>query len=78
LLAAIGVVLAAGYILWMIQRVFFGPVLEKFKGVKDADKLEMVYMFVFVGLILLIGIYPSILTNVINIGISPLARIFIP
>ncbi|MBP1707992.1 MAG: nuoM, partial [Chloroflexi bacterium] len=78
LLAAVGVVLAAGYILWMLQRVFFGPAQEKFGGVKDADKLEMVYMFVFVGLILAIGIYPSILTDIINSGITPLARIFIP
>jgi NADH-quinone oxidoreductase subunit M len=76
LLGAAGVVLAAGYILWMIQRVFFGPALEKFSAVKDADKLEMVYMFVFVGLILLVGIYPSVLTNVINMGIIPVAHLF--
>ena len=30
ILAVIGVVLAAGYILWMLQRVFYGPVLEQF------------------------------------------------
>jgi NADH-quinone oxidoreductase subunit M len=76
LLGAAGVVLAAGYILWMIQRVFFGPALDKFKGVKDADKLEMVYMFVLAGLVLLVGIYPAILTNVINLGITPLAHMF--
>jgi NADH-quinone oxidoreductase subunit M len=78
LLSAIGVVLAAGYILWMIQRVFFGPALDKFKAVKDADKLEMVYMTVFVGLILLVGIYPSILTDIFNMGIQPVARLFGP
>jgi NADH-quinone oxidoreductase subunit M len=76
LLGAAGVVLAAGYILWMVQRVFFGPALQKFNGVKDADKLEMVYMFVFVGLILLVGIYPAVLTNVINMGIIPVAHLF--
>jgi NADH-quinone oxidoreductase subunit M len=76
LVGVIGVVMAAGYILWMLQRVFFGPALEKFNGVKDADKVEMVFMFVFVGLILLVGIYPSVLTNVINMGISPLASLF--
>jgi NADH-quinone oxidoreductase subunit M len=74
LLSAVGVVLAAGYILWMIQRAFFGPALDRFNFVKDADKLEMVYMFTFVGLILLIGVYPSILTNVINLGITPLLK----
>ena len=77
LLAAFGVVLAAGYILWMIQRVFFGPVQEKFNGVKDADNLEKVYMFIFVGLILLVGIYPAVLTDVFNSGILPVAQIFL-
>jgi len=72
LLAVIGVVLAAGYILWMIQRVFYGPVLEQYNGVKDADVLERVYMFAFVALIMLIGIYPAILTDIIKLGISPI------
>lgn len=78
LISLLGIALAAGYILWMIQRVFYGPVLEKFDGVKDANKLEMVYMFGFVGLILLVGIYPSVLTDVMNMGISPLTNLFIP
>ena len=77
-ISAIGVVLAAAYILWMIQRVFFGPALEKFQKVKDADKLEMIYMVVFVALILLVGIFPSVLTDIYNMGIEPLSKLFIP
>jgi len=69
ILAVVGIVLAAGYILWMLQRVFYGPVLEKFNGVKDADNLEKVYMFVFIAVIMLVGIYPAILTDVIKLGI---------
>ncbi|HEY32702.1 MAG TPA: NADH-quinone oxidoreductase subunit M [Dehalococcoidia bacterium] len=75
LLAAVGVVLAAGYILWMLQRTFYGPVLEQYNGVKDADKLEKVYMFAFVVLILLVGICPFILTDVIQLGVSPIASL---
>ncbi len=78
LISAIGVVLAAGYILWMIQRVFFGPALEKFNSVKDADKLEMVYMVIFVALILVVGIFPSILTDIYNMGITPISNLFVP
>jgi len=72
ILAVIGVVLAAGYILWMLQRAFYGPVLEQYNGVKDADILERVYMFAFVALIMLVGIYPAILTDIIKLGISPI------
>ncbi|MFC1991232.1 NuoM family protein [Chloroflexota bacterium] len=73
ILAVIGVVLAAGYILWMIQRVFYGPVKDEFNAVKDADTLERVYMFAFVALIMLVGIYPAILTDIIKLGVLPLA-----
>ena len=75
LLTVLGVVLAAGYILWMLQRTFYGPVLEQYNGVKDADGLEKVYMFAFVALIMLVGIYPAILTDVIKLGISPIVSL---
>ena len=76
ILAVIGVVLAAGYILWLIQRTFYGPVKEQFDHVKDADGLEKVYMIAFVALIMLVGIYPAILTDVIKLGIAPIAGLF--
>ncbi|MFC2072006.1 NuoM family protein [Chloroflexota bacterium] len=72
IIAVLGVVLAAGYILWMIQRAFYGPVLEQYNGVKDADALEKVYMVAFVALIMLVGIYPAILTDIMQLGISPI------
>ncbi|MFC1995259.1 NuoM family protein [Chloroflexota bacterium] len=72
ILAVLGVVVTAGYILWMLQRVFYGPVLEKFNGVKDADSVEMIYMSGFVAVIMLVGIYPAILTDVIKLGVSPI------
>ena len=72
ILSVLGIVITAGYILWMLQRVFYGPVLEQFNGVKDADILERVYMFAFVAVIMLVGIYPAILTDVIKTGIMPI------
>jgi len=72
LLGIIGVVLTAGYILWMLQRTYYGPVKEEYNGVRDADTLEKVYLFVLVAVIMLVGIYPAVLTDVIKIGISPI------
>jgi len=73
IIAIIGVVLTAGYILWMLQQAFFGPVKEAFNSVRDADGLEKFYMFVLVAVIMLVGIYPAILTDVIKLGIAPIA-----
>jgi len=72
LIAIIGVVLTAGYILWMIQQAFHGPAKEEYNGVKDADNLEKVYMFVLVAVIMLVGIYPAVLTDVFKAGIAPI------
>jgi NADH-quinone oxidoreductase subunit M len=74
IIAIIGVVLTAGYILWMLQQTFFGPVKERFNGVKDADGLEKFYMFFLVAVIMLVGIYPAVLTNVFNLGIMPIVK----
>jgi len=75
IIAIIGVVLTAGYILWLLQQAFYGPVKETYHGVKDADGLEKFYMFVMVAVIMLVGIYPAILTDVFKLGISPIVRL---
>jgi NADH-quinone oxidoreductase subunit M len=75
LIAVLGIVITSGYILWMLQRVFYGYPLDKYKGVGDADRVEMICTFSFVAVIMAVGIYPAILTNVINMGIAPIAKL---
>ncbi|MFC2007929.1 NuoM family protein, partial [Chloroflexota bacterium] len=75
LIAIIGVVLTAGYILWMLQQAFYGPAKEEYNGVKDADTLEKVYMFALIAVIMLVGIYPAVLTDVIKLGVSPIVTL---
>ena len=72
ILGVLGIVITAGYILWMLQRVFYGQVLERFNKAYDADILERVYIFTFVAVIMLVGIYPAILTDVIKTGVMPI------
>ncbi len=75
ILGVLGVVVTAGYILWMLQRAFYGPVLEQYNGTADADILERVYMFALVAVIMLVGIYPAILTDMFKLGISPVVNL---
>ncbi len=69
-LAVLGVVLGAGYILWMLRRVFYGPPKDEYSEVPDANGLEKVYTFSMVALIMLIGLYPRIFTDIIKLGIQ--------
>jgi len=75
IVAIAGVVLTAGYILWMLQQAFFGPVKQRFDSVKDADGLEKFYAFVLIAVIMLVGIYPAVLTDVFKLGIEPIAKL---
>jgi len=75
IVAITGVVLTAGYILWMLQQAFYGPVKEEFNGVKDADGMEKFYTFILIAVIMLVGIYPAILTDVIKLGITPIMQL---
>jgi NADH-quinone oxidoreductase subunit M len=59
LLAAIGIVLGAAYMLWMYQRVFFGPITNpENKGVPDLNGREVLYLAPIIVLCFWIGLYP--------------------
>jgi len=40
LISTLGILLGAGYMLWTLQRIFFGPLNEKWATLKDLDKRE--------------------------------------
>ena len=71
-LAVFGIVITAGYILWMIQRSFFGPETKRFPHVGDATLMEVIPIAVLVIPILVIGIYPAVLTDVFKVGVLPI------
>jgi NADH-quinone oxidoreductase subunit M len=74
-IGAFGVVLAAGYVLWMMQRTFFGPKHERFQDAEDANFVDMIPVVALVVSIVAIGVYPKIITEVFKVGISELMRI---
>lgn len=76
LIGLLGLLLAAAYILWTLQRIFFGPVVKRFDGTPDADRVEKIYSTILIGAMLLIGLYPLVLTDIINTGIAPVAALF--
>ena len=72
ILGAFGIVLTAGYLLWMLKRAFYGPLNVKWATLTDASALEMVPLVSLVAVILLFGIFPGIIVNVIQPSISPI------
>ena len=59
LLAGVGIVLGAAYMLWMYQRVFFGPLTNpENEKLEDLNGRELAYLVPLVILCFWIGLYP--------------------
>ncbi len=72
ILAVLGIILAAGYILWMIQRTMFGPRQTRWDSLTDASVVEAVPVALLVISIVAVGIYPAWLTEVFRDGLAPI------
>jgi NADH-quinone oxidoreductase subunit M len=73
ILGVIGILLTAGYILWMLRRVFFGPPTPEWEDLPDATAWwERVPMAALLAVILAVGIYPATLVDVIETGVMPI------
>ena len=73
LMSIIGVVLSAGYILWMLQRVVFGPVKHEWDGLKDQTQWwEHSVVLGLAGLVVLLGVYPALMMDMIGPAIDPI------
>ncbi len=59
IIAASGVVLTAGYILWMIQRVYLGKPRPEYAGFPDANAREIAILVPMAVLALALGILPK-------------------
>jgi proton-translocating NADH-quinone oxidoreductase chain M len=65
-LAATSLVLTAGYMLWLTQRVWFQATPERWAKLADLTVVETVNLMVLAIAVLAIGLYPALLTDVIN------------
>jgi NADH-quinone oxidoreductase subunit M len=77
-IAAIGTVLAAGYMLLMLQRVAFGAPKAEFENahIHDVHTSEWLAWTPLLLLIVVLGIYPNFLFDVTDGPIGPLAKVF--
>jgi NADH-quinone oxidoreductase subunit M len=68
--AVAGIILAAIYILWMIQRTMHGPVAEPVAGFKDLRPRELLAVMPLIALIIAMGVYPKPVLDVIDPAVN--------
>ncbi len=70
-LAALGIVLSAMYLLYMLARVVFGPITRPaYEAIEDAGTMEMAAAVPLAVLLVLFGVFPAILISVQRPGVE--------
>ncbi|AHM02628.1 NADH-ubiquinone oxidoreductase chain M [Roseibacterium elongatum DSM 19469] len=73
LIATTGVILSAAYALWLYRRVVFGDLIkESLKSITDMTRREKAIFAPLVVMTLLLGIYPSLVTDIIGPSVEAL------
>jgi len=71
--ATTGVILSAGYALWLYRRVVFGDLVkESLKGISDMDVREKLLMAPLIIMTILLGIYPALILDLIGPSVNAL------
>jgi NADH-quinone oxidoreductase subunit M len=69
--AATGVILSATYMLWMFQRVNYGPVTnEKNKGLRDLSPREWAILVPIIAVAVLMGVLPNLFLRPIEPSVN--------
>ena len=73
LFAASGVILSAGYALWLYRRVVMGDLIkESLRSITDMTRRERMIFAPLVVMTLLLGVYPSLVTDIIGPSVEAL------
>ena len=67
--AVVGIVmtvLTIGYAFWTVRRVFYGPLPEHLKQVKEAPMTMLLPIAVFAVLVIVLGIWPTLITDYLS------------
>ncbi len=78
ILGATGVILTAGYLLWTIQRVYLGPVNEKYIALPEVNSRELFTLIPLGAIVILVGVYPSVVLDLLRASLDNINQIVVP
>ncbi|MDZ7289273.1 MAG: NADH-quinone oxidoreductase subunit M [candidate division KSB1 bacterium] len=59
IISTLGIVLVAGYMLWTLQRMFFGTLNPKYANLPEINGRELFTLVPLAAIIVLLGVYPT-------------------
>ena len=74
-LALLGLLIGAAYLLWMFKRMFFGEVLDEEKKYTDMNMREVFYMAPLCIAVIVFGIFPAPILNIMKASVGGLVSL---
>ncbi|MCR4318330.1 MAG: NADH-quinone oxidoreductase subunit M [Planctomycetes bacterium] len=75
-ISVLGVILTAAYLLWMMQRIFFGPLNQNYLGLTDLTPRETFTLVPLALVIIFLGVYPSPIIEVMDSTVTEFTGFF--
>jgi NADH-quinone oxidoreductase subunit M len=76
IIAALGIIITAGYIMRIVGRVFYGEMPAELAGhIAPITRLDRVALVVLAGLLVLVGVQPWVMAPIIASGAASILRV---
>jgi NADH-quinone oxidoreductase subunit M len=76
IVASISIVITASYIIRIISKVFFGKMPESYADhIHDVTVLDKVALTLLAGILIVVGVYPSIMVPMVESGVENVLRL---
>jgi NADH-quinone oxidoreductase subunit M len=72
LISTLGIVLTAAYMLWTLQKLFYGDLPEKWSGLTDISGRELATLIPLAVIVIFLGVYPSPMLNTMSTSVNQL------
>ncbi len=74
IVSTLGIVLTAAYMLWTLQRIFFGDLPAKWDFFKDLTPVELGSLVPLAVIVIFLGVYPSPILNMMSTSVNQLVE----
>ena len=70
-----GIIITAAYLLWTLQRIFFGETNPKYADIEDINGRELFTLIPLAVIVLILGVYPHPVLGLMNTSMTYLGQL---
>ena len=74
IIATLGILLGAAYMLWAFQRIYLGTVKDKWKELTDLTFREYCMLIPLTIIIIVLGVYPSVILQFMTTSVNAIVK----